>query len=99
MKFFDTTPTGRILNRFSKDMDEGISHFFYALEPKLQLPVLSSLLDDLPGMPVYPALEFESTGAAGVCTRNMLVLAFSLGCNLSYTKDPSDFSPAIYALI
>jgi hypothetical protein len=27
MKFFDTTPTGRILNRFSKDMDEGISHW------------------------------------------------------------------------
>ena len=23
MKFFDTTPTARILTRFSKDMDEG----------------------------------------------------------------------------
>lgn len=23
MKFFDTTPTAGILNRFSKDMDEG----------------------------------------------------------------------------
>lgn len=33
MKFFDTTPTGRILNRFSKDMDEGISHWsFLTLE-------------------------------------------------------------------
>ena len=31
MKFFDTTPTGRILNRFSKDMDEGISHCFSLL--------------------------------------------------------------------
>lgn len=29
MKFFDTTPTGRILNRFSKDMDEGISHWSF----------------------------------------------------------------------
>lgn len=52
MKFFDTTPTGRILNRFSKDMDEGISYyFFYALKHRLELTRLCSLLDDSPGVP------------------------------------------------
>lgn len=84
MKFFDTTPTGRILNRFSKDMDEGISPcFFYALEHKPELAVPSSLLDDsLDVHRIYSALDAESKVAAGVHTRNILVLAFSPGFNL-----------------
>lgn len=83
MKFFDTTPTGRILNRFSKDMDEGISHyFFHALEHRPELMVPSSLLDDSLDMHVYPALDSESTVAAGVYTKNILILAFSPGCYL-----------------
>jgi hypothetical protein len=28
MKFFDANPPGRILNRFSKDMDEGNIYYF-----------------------------------------------------------------------
>jgi len=29
MRFFDVTPSGQILNRFSKDMDEGLKLFSY----------------------------------------------------------------------
>ncbi|XP_016117939.1 ATP-binding cassette sub-family C member 5 [Sinocyclocheilus grahami] len=32
MKFFDTTPTARILNRFSKDMDEGGTSFMVKID-------------------------------------------------------------------
>jgi len=31
MRFFDVTPSGQILNRFSKDMDEGLKQISYFL--------------------------------------------------------------------
>lgn len=31
MSFFDTTPSGRILNRFSRDLDECMLHFIWSL--------------------------------------------------------------------
>jgi len=34
MRFFDVTPSGQILNRFSKDMDEGLKRISYFLVAK-----------------------------------------------------------------
>ncbi|XP_014068868.1 ATP-binding cassette sub-family C member 5 [Salmo salar] len=40
MKFFDTTPTGRILNRFSKDMDEVDTRLPFQVEMFIQNVIL-----------------------------------------------------------
>lgn len=79
MKFFDTTPTGRILNRFSKDMDEGIS---LVLSFMLWSPTVftASSLAWVPPTPTLPPNKKRmcsfvapvSENSSGICIRDVL---------------------------
>lgn len=52
MKFFDTTPTAWILNRFSKDMDEG---------------KWAELSEPSPPIPQWHAAGQNSTHSTNIC--------------------------------
>lgn len=73
MKFFDTTPTARILNRFSKDMDEGKDQD----PPECQAERLSSGI--FSELLFFPAVDTRLPFQVEMFIQNVILVFFCLG--------------------